>query len=422
MRATSVRLVCFVAFIAAVFVCAAGLARAQAQQQASISSESRDGVELYAATGSELTQYHVDVDHATLAKGPSIGVPGAIQYAWPHPSRKYLYVAWSNPRSGAFGISTVQIERGALKLVGEPAPIPARPIHVTVDIPGTHVLVAYNSPSMLTVHPIRADGSVGEPIQQAAGLNFGVYAHQVRVDPSNKTVVLVTRGNGPEGDKPEDPGALRIFVYDHGVLSPLSTVAPDGGRNYQPRHLDFHPAGPWVYVSLERQSLLHLYERKADGSLGSHPLFVKDSLENPAERAGQLAGAIHVHPNGRFVYQANRATNTKEMDGKRVFSGGENSIAVYSIDPKTGEPTRIQSADTRGFSPRTFTLDPSGRILVAANQSPLLASGKAGLQLIPASLAIFRIRRDGMLDYVSKTDVETGNGGSLIWAGIVALP
>jgi 6-phosphogluconolactonase len=76
-----------------------------------------------------------------------------------------------------------------------------------------------------------------------------------------------------------------------------------------------------------------------------------------------------MHPNGRFVYVANRASGTVEFEGQQVFAGGENTIAVFSINQNTGEPTLIQSADTRGFQPRTFAVDATGTILVAANQS-----------------------------------------------------
>ena len=71
-----------------------------------------------------------------------------------------------------------------------------------------------------------------------------------------------------------------------------------------------------------------------------------------------------MRPNGRFLYLANRATAMTDFQGKRVFAGGENSIAVYSINQETGEPALIQNIDTRGVHPRTFAIDPSGRILV----------------------------------------------------------
>jgi 6-phosphogluconolactonase (cycloisomerase 2 family) len=242
------------------------------------------------------------------------------------------------------------------------------------------------------------------------------------VDPSNHIVILVTRGNGPAGGKPEDPGALKVFSYKNGILTNRASIAPNKGFGFQPRHLDFDKSGHWVFVSLERQNKLQVYERAPDGTLGSEPLFTKVSLtESGKGRSGQAAGTVHVHPNGRFVYQANRAGGTMEYEGKRVFAGGENAIAVYAIDQKTGEPSLIQSADTRGMEPRTFALDASGQILIAANQNAALVRDGQRLRTEPASLAVFRVRAGGKLDFVRKYDVETDRGRSLFWMGIVSL-
>jgi len=48
---------------------------------------------LYSGVGTELTHYEVDADAATLGRRGSVRMPGGIQYAWPHPSWKYLYVS-----------------------------------------------------------------------------------------------------------------------------------------------------------------------------------------------------------------------------------------------------------------------------------------------------------------------------------------
>src|SRR5512141_3218822 len=53
-------------------------------------------VALYASVGAELTQYDVNVDSAALTKRASVTLPANVQYAWPHPSKQLLYVAWSN--------------------------------------------------------------------------------------------------------------------------------------------------------------------------------------------------------------------------------------------------------------------------------------------------------------------------------------
>jgi 6-phosphogluconolactonase len=383
---------------------------------------------LYASAGAELTQYDVDTSGASLVKKGSVRLPANVQYAWQHPSRKYLYVAWSDggaaaaavgstapPTGKNHGVSAFRIDpgTGALQPIGKPISIAARPIHLSVDIPGTHVIVAYNIPSSITVHQLNPDGTIGAQVKQPSMLDTGIYAHQVRVNPSNKTVFLVTRGNGPTKTKPEDRGAVKIFSYADGELKNLASIAPNGGVNFQPRHLDFQPTQPWVFLSLERQTQLQVYHLTKDGSLDALPLFTKDSVANPAQKARlQNSGTLHVHPNGKFLYQATRSAGS-DANGKAILGGGQNSIAVWAINPQTGEPTLLQNADTHGAEPRTFALDPSAQMLVVGNQTAVSGS--------PASLAAFRVRADGKLDFVRKYDVDT-SGGSLFWMGIVPLP
>jgi len=393
-------------------------------------------VVLYAAVGSELTQYDVDVEAAALVKRNSITLPANVQEASLHPSKRYFYIAWSNggpsnipqgsaaPSGSQHGLSAFRIDpaSGALLPHGQPAPLPSRPIHVTTDITGTHILAAYNDPSGVTVHRIEADGTIGPQVKQPQTLDVGIYGHQVRVEPSNDMVILVTRGNGPTPSKPEDPGALKLFSYKDGLLTNRMSIAPGGGFNFQVRHLDFHPSRPWVYVSLERQNKLDVFEKRPDGTLSSNPIFSKDTLADPGNvRPGQALGTIHMHPNGRFVYLANRASGTVDFEGKPVFVGGENSIAVFAINQDTGEPKLIQNVDTRGIHVRTFALDPSGRILVAGNMMEMAVRDKDGVKTVPASLAVFRVQSDGKLEFARKYDLNVGNR-NMFWMGIVPLP
>src|ERR1700674_5819109 len=57
-------------------------------------------VALYANAGPDLTHYDVDVAGAELIKRATVTLPAAVQYAWPHASRRYLYVASSSSAAG----------------------------------------------------------------------------------------------------------------------------------------------------------------------------------------------------------------------------------------------------------------------------------------------------------------------------------
>ena len=74
----------------------------------------------------------------------------------------------------------------------------------------------------------------------------------------------------------------------------------------------------------------------------------------PAGASENAAAHVEVHPGGRFVYGSNRLTN---------------SIAIYEV----GADGRLtpKGHDTAGGlfkKPRDFTLDPSGKWMLVANQ------------------------------------------------------
>ena len=385
-------------------------------------------VALYASVGPTLTHYDVDVAGAELHRRSAVTLPAHVQYVWPHASRQYLYVASSNSAPGLGGVvgdqhhvSAFRIDAaGALTPHGQPIPLPARPIHLTTDIPSEHVLVAFNNPSALRVYRINGDATLGEAVPQPGAIDAGIFAHQVRVTANNRLAILVTRGNDAAGGKPEDPGALKVFHFRHGLLTNAVSVAPAGGYGFGPRHLDFHPSQPWVYVSLERENKLDLFTLDGD-TMSPVPRFRKETLARPhAILSRQAAGTVHVHPKGRFVYCANRADTTTEVDGQKVFVGGENTLATYLIDQETGEPTLIDHAETHGIHCRTFHIDPSGRLLVAAHIRSALVREGAQVRSVPACLSLFRIGSDGKLTFVRKYDVDVGNN-TMFWMGMVPL-
>jgi len=383
----------------------------------------------YASLGPALTLYHIDVDAASLARQGTVMLPAKVQYAWPHPSAPLLYVATSNGGASSLGVRgdkhylsalVIDPSSGELKEHGVPAALKSRPIHVTVDHTGRFALVAYNDPSNLTVHRINADGTVGDEVKQAAALDCGIFAHQIRVAPSNDTAILVCRGNDAAKGKPEDPGALKVFSFKDGQLTNTMSVAPNGGYGFGPRHLDFHPTLPLIYVSRERENKLDVY-RLSNGAVEGVPAFVRETLADPAHvRSRQAACTLHFHSSGRFLYLANRAFDTVKVDGKDIFPGGENNVAVFAIDPATGEPTLIQNEDVRGVYPRTFALDPGARMLVVTNNEPKLMRDGVDLKTIPANVATFRIGGDGKLTFANSYEIET-KGDTQFWSGVVTL-
>jgi 6-phosphogluconolactonase len=405
--------------LAASSVTASGMASAQ---------QASGKLALYANVGPDLTHYDVDVAGAELIKRETVTLPAGVQYAWPHASKRYLYVASSSSASGYGPAGTehhvtalsIDAATGALRPHGAPIRLPTRPIHISTDIPSENILVAFNNPSALRAYRINKDFSPGEEVSQPGPIDAGIFAHQVRVTPDNRLAILVTRGNEGTPAKAEDPGALKVFNYKDGALTNEVSVAPNGGKEFGPRHLDFHPTKPWMYVSIETQNKMYMY-RLEQGGVNPEIAYRAETLAEPNNiRARQAAGTVHVHPNGRFVYGANRAQATSEFRGKQVFKGGENSIVVYAINESTGEHTPIQHIETQKIHPRTFHIDPSGRLLVAQHNLPVNVREGDAVKSIPAGLSVFRIGDDGRLSFARTYDIDVGDK-TMFWMGMVPL-
>src|SRR5438552_49139 len=133
----------------------ASLAGAVALPRLSFAQAAKEKSAFYSGVGPQLTHFEVDFEAATLSKRGSVKLPGGIQYAWPHPSRRHFYVASS---SGGVGIAPVPgfppnehrltafrvATSGELSPFGDPIKLRQRPVHMSVDHAGEHVLVAYN--------------------------------------------------------------------------------------------------------------------------------------------------------------------------------------------------------------------------------------------------------------------------------------
>src|ERR1700681_3951786 len=126
----------------------------------------------YTSVGGEFTLYGMDIEAGTLAKRSSMTMPANVQYAWPHPSKQYLYIASSG---GGPGVASnrnfsnafrIDAATGALQPHGQPLHLPHRPIHTSVDMAGEYLFTAYNDPNSLTGHPLPPDGHPGHNANQ----------------------------------------------------------------------------------------------------------------------------------------------------------------------------------------------------------------------------------------------------------------
>jgi 6-phosphogluconolactonase len=166
----------------------------------------------------------------------------------------------------------------------------------------------------------------------------------------------------------------------------MVAAAPGAG----PRHLDFHPNGRFAYVinELDLTMTAFAYDSKA-GLLTE--LQVLPTLPAAADKVGASAADVHVHRSGRFLYGSNR---------------GHNSIVIYRLGAD-GRMTLVGHESRDILRPRNFTIDPTGTLLLVANQDG-------------ASVTVFRIDQNkGTLQPIGS---PTPVGPNPSFVGVVMLP
>ncbi len=249
-------------------------------------------------------------------------------------------------------ISAFKVDKasGTLTFLNKQSTEGKNPVHLAIDPGGRYVVVSNHIGSSLAVLPIATDGSL-EPLTQLVHLDGPIGPHRVEqkqskphfnpFDPSGRFVIV------------PDKGLDRTFSFrfEDGRLTPANPPFVVSREGAGPRHIAFHPQGHYAWVVNELDSTVTAYRYDAaNGALTA--LQVLSSVPD-TYTGDSRASEIEVDRSGRFVYASNR---------------GDDSIAVFRIDPASGHLHFVNAVPSQGKTPRFFTTTPDGRFMYALNE------------------------------------------------------
>ena len=272
-------------------------------------------------------------------------------------------VAWL-AKSGSFIYSTSELDTFEGKPTGEVASfrmageeleqVSARnsagtgTCHVAVDATGRMLVSADYTGASAASFRID-DGKLSEAVWTEHYTEHGpnadrqqtAHAHFASFSPDNRFAYI------------NDLGDDCIHIYRADPVTAQMTTAGTyrGAPGSGARTLRFHPNGRTAYCMNEIASTVDVLEwHKADGSL---TLASRVDLL-PADYRGPTRGCDTVITrDGRFVYFANR---------------DDNFLYSFKADFATGRLTPMKRSNCGGKTPRSFTLDPTERWMLVANQ------------------------------------------------------
>jgi 6-phosphogluconolactonase len=275
-----------------------------------------------------------------------------------HPNGRFLYAVneisnfEKKRRNGAVSAFAIDPASGKLTLLNRQPSSGDGPCHLALDHQGKCLIVANYNNGSIGSYPVGDDGLLSQATgffqNKGAGSmpqrQDGPHAHCVAISPDDRFALVADLGLDEVLLYRLNAATARMEANDPRFVK----VAPASG----PRHLAFHPNGRFLYLINEMGSSIVTFAYDAQaGSL--RELQTVSTL--PKDFKGQNDDAeIQVHPSGKFVYGSNR---------------GNDSIAVFAVDPKTGTLALVEIVPTKGKTPRGFGIDPTGAYLIAANQN-----------------------------------------------------
>ncbi len=252
----------------------------------------------------------------------------------------------------------VEPKTHALSLISQVQSLGNEPTHSSLSADGKHLFVSNYSVvedpgGSLAVLPVSSDGKLAPPVQLSSHPSS-------RVNPERQMSAHVhATVSSPDGQYvfSIDLGADQIFVYRYDpkanperpltAATPASVPLPPGSG---PRHLLFSGDGKHAYLTMEMSAQVAVFDYQA-GRLTQRQIVDLAAGQPQPQKA---AAALHASADGKFLYVSNRGT--------------ANELLVFAIDPVSGELKALQRRSVEGDHPREFSLDPSGRFVLIANQ------------------------------------------------------
>jgi 6-phosphogluconolactonase len=235
---------------------------------------------------------------------------------------------------------------GALNLVGTGSLAESYP-YIALDRSGRFLLGASYGANQVGVNPVGADGRVGEPLQV---IPTARNAHSIRTDNTNRFVFVPHLGT--------DQVFQFLFDEKGGRLTANTPPVLQLKQGTGPRHLIVSSDNRFVYLLNELTGMVTTLSLDPNAGtlkeLDSVSALPPDTKLVPGAPRGAVgtpganqaprstdndiwASDLHLTPNGRFLYAAERTSST---------------LAAFRVDTTSGKLTYLGSTPTGEAAPR----------------------------------------------------------------------
>lgn len=272
------------------------------------------------------------------------------------PDKRFVYAVnelyGCGDQEGAVSAFHFDPNSGSLTFINKVSSVSDDPCYVSLSSDGKNLFVANYSSGNLTALAVKPDGSIAGPVEALCHIGNGpnserqksAHVHMVLPSPDHGFLFAT------------DLGVDRVYAYRLALENqtfplqpaepPFATVTAGAG----PRHLLFTNDGRFLYLIEEMGEALVVFKRD-----GPHLDAIQTVRVAQKEWPGDTgAAALHLSPDGKFLYASNRAN--------------ANELMIYSVDLQAGTLKQVGQQSSLGNKPRDFCIDSTGKFLLVANQ------------------------------------------------------
>lgn len=309
------------------------------------------------------------------------------------PDKRYLYAA---VRTKPYVVITYSIDRktGVLKQLSK-GPLAESFPYISTDKTGRYLLGASYGGNLVGVNAIGKNGQVSEPLQV---IPTARNAHSIITDKTNRYVYVPHLGTDQ----------IFQFRFDAktGKLAANTPPIIQMKANSGPRHIIISGDNKFAYLlselvgtvttlSVDQKTGLLSAVSEASALPPDHklrpgaPRVPVGQGETPRDVSNDIwASDLHLTPDGKYLYAAERTTST---------------IAAFSVDAASGKLTYLSSTPTEK-QPRGFRIDPKGKFMVVSGE-------------LSETISVYAIDASGALKLLEK--YPTGKDSN--WVEIVSF-
>jgi 6-phosphogluconolactonase len=288
--------------------------------------------------------YDVDMEKGRFKEKDKVEISNSSYVTISH-NQKYLYSITD------LGVEAYKIQKdGTLKIINFAAINGMRGCYISTDFTDRYLFVAGYHDGKLTVLSINPDGSLGaitdeifhKGLGSVAERNFRPHINCARMTHDNKYLLVADQGMDHVNVYSFDAAKGKLKLADI-IRSELESA---------PRHIKMSEDGKYVYIVHELKCYIDVY-------------FYEDRDGQPYFEKVQSEQIIDLEKGSNNA--ASALSFSQDYDYLLSTISGDNSVAIYNVDKKTGKIKLNLLLPVSGDYPKDAEFFPGEQYLVSLN-------------------------------------------------------